>query len=101
LFNASSLLLFKRNSSFNTSSPLLFKVTLPTSDILCLIVYFLCRLKINHDTHEFILEFSTVANNYHHVLQFCSLDYCSGSRRRAEKADKRMALEHTHGLFIT
>jgi hypothetical protein len=27
-------------------------------------VYFLCRLKINHDSHEFILEFGTVANNY-------------------------------------
>jgi hypothetical protein len=25
-------------------------------------VYFLCRLKINHDSHEFILEFGTVAN---------------------------------------
>jgi hypothetical protein len=30
-FNASSPLLFKRNSSLNASSPLLFKVTLPTS----------------------------------------------------------------------
>jgi hypothetical protein len=30
-FNALSLLLFKRNSSLNASSPLLFKVTLPTS----------------------------------------------------------------------
>ncbi len=29
-FNASSPLLFKRNSLFNASSPLLFKVTLPT-----------------------------------------------------------------------
>jgi hypothetical protein len=28
-----------------------------------LIVYFFCRLKINHDSHEFILEFSTVANS--------------------------------------
>jgi hypothetical protein len=28
-------------------------------------VYFLCRLKINHDSHEFILEFGTVANNVH------------------------------------
>jgi hypothetical protein len=25
---------------------------------------FLCRLKITHDSHEFILEFGTVANNY-------------------------------------
>jgi hypothetical protein len=32
-FNASSLLLFKRNSSLNASSPLLFKVTLPTSAV--------------------------------------------------------------------
>jgi hypothetical protein len=32
----------------------------------CLIVYFLCRLKINHDSHEFILEFG--ANNYSLVL---------------------------------
>jgi hypothetical protein len=29
----------------------------------CLIVYFLCRLKVNHDSHEFILEFGTVANS--------------------------------------
>ncbi len=27
--------------------------------------------------------------------------YCSRSRRRAAKADKRMVLVHTHGLFIT
>ncbi len=26
---------------------------------------------------------------------------CSRSWRRAEKVDKRMVLEHTHGLFIT
>ncbi len=26
---------------------------------------------------------------------------CSGSRRRAEKVDKRMVLVYTHGLFIT
>jgi hypothetical protein len=32
LFNASSPLLLKRNSSLNASSLLLFKVTLPTSD---------------------------------------------------------------------
>jgi hypothetical protein len=30
-FNPSSLLLFKRNSSLNASSPILFKETLPTS----------------------------------------------------------------------
>ncbi len=30
-----------------------------------LICLFLCRLKINHDTHEFILEYSTVTNNYY------------------------------------
>jgi hypothetical protein len=29
-------------------------------------VYF-CRLKLNHDSHEFILEFGTVANNGEHV----------------------------------
>ncbi len=28
-----------------------------------LIVYFLCRLKISHDSHKFILEFGTVVNN--------------------------------------
>jgi hypothetical protein len=28
-----------------------------------LIVHFLYRLKINHDSHEFILEFGTVANS--------------------------------------
>ncbi len=28
-----------------------------------LLVYFLCRLKINHDSHEFILEINTVANS--------------------------------------
>jgi hypothetical protein len=27
--------------------------------------------------------------------------WCSRSRRRAEKVDKRMVLVHTHGLFIT
>jgi hypothetical protein len=32
--------------------------------VLCLISCFFCRLKINHDSHEFILEFRTVANNY-------------------------------------
>ncbi len=26
---------------------------------------------------------------------------CSVSRRRPQKVDKRMVLEHTHGLFIT
>jgi hypothetical protein len=30
----------------------------------CLIVYFLCRLKLNHDSHEFILKFGSVANSY-------------------------------------
>ncbi len=29
------------------------------------------------------------------------LSYCSRSQRRAAKADKRMFLVHTHGLFIT
>jgi hypothetical protein len=28
----------------------------------CLIVYFLCRLKINHGYHVFILEFGTLTN---------------------------------------
>jgi hypothetical protein len=28
-------------------------------------------------------------------------DYCSVSRWRPQKVDKRMVLEHTHGLFIT
>ncbi len=28
-------------------------------------------------------------------------NYCSRSRRRAEKVDKRMVLVYTHGLFIT
>jgi hypothetical protein len=37
---------------------------------------------------------------------FVSCEYsghrgCSRSRRRAAKADKRMVLVHTHGLFIT
>ncbi len=27
--------------------------------------------------------------------------YCSVSRWRPQKVDKRMVLEHTHGLFIT
>ncbi len=26
---------------------------------------------------------------------------CSWSRQRPQKVDKRMVLEHTHGLFIT
>ncbi len=34
--------------------------TLP--DFSLLIVYFSCRLKISHDSHEFILEFGTVMN---------------------------------------
>jgi hypothetical protein len=34
----------------------------PDNSFLCLIIYFLCRLKINHDSHEFILEFGTVGN---------------------------------------
>ncbi len=29
------------------------------------------------------------------------LAYCSWSRRRPQKVDKRMVLEHTHGLLIT
>jgi hypothetical protein len=29
-------------------------------------VCFLCRLKINHDSHEFVLEFGTVANSKEH-----------------------------------
>ncbi len=33
----------------------------------CLIVYFICRLKINHDSHEFIVEFTTVVNKYKYV----------------------------------
>ncbi len=38
-----------------------------------LIVYFLCRLKINHNTHEFILEFGTVANTKDHETFFSSV----------------------------
>ncbi len=34
-------------------------------------------------------------------LRHLTITYCSGSRRRAEKVDKRMVLECTHGLFIT
>jgi hypothetical protein len=32
-------------------------------------VYFLCRIKINHDTHEVILEFGAVANTNVYTLQ--------------------------------
>jgi hypothetical protein len=32
------------------------------------------------------------------IIAFC---YCSVSRWRPQKVDKRMVLEHTHGLFIT
>jgi Fe2+ transport system protein B len=35
-------------------------------NILYLIVYFLCRLKINHDSHEFILE---LAPSRTHIMQ--------------------------------
>jgi hypothetical protein len=28
---------------------------------------FFCRLKINHDSHEFILEIGTIANNTYHA----------------------------------
>jgi hypothetical protein len=31
--------------------------------VLCLISPFICRLKIHHDSHEFILDFGTVVNN--------------------------------------
>jgi hypothetical protein len=35
-------------------------------------------------------------------LNLCNqYDYCSVSRWRPQKVDKRMVLEHTHGLFIT
>ncbi len=42
----------------------------------------------------------------HHTHKDCCLlehlgAYCSRSRRRAEKVDKRMVLVHTHGVFIT
>ncbi len=39
--------------------------------------------------HAFVFRLNTWVN------------YCSRSRRRAAKADKRMVLVHTHGLFIT
>jgi hypothetical protein len=32
---------------------------------------------------------------------FSGFQNCSRSRQRAAKADKRMVLVHTHGLFIT
>jgi hypothetical protein len=32
-----------------------------------LICLFLCRLKINHDSYEFILEFGTIANTYIYI----------------------------------
>jgi hypothetical protein len=31
---------------------------------------FICRLKINHDIHEFIYEISTVANSYRHIFTY-------------------------------
>jgi hypothetical protein len=44
-------------------SCLIFILCSVYNSLSCLIVYFLCRLKINHDSHEFILEFGTVVNN--------------------------------------
>ncbi len=37
-------------------------VHVPISRFLVLIEFIFCRLKINHDSHEFILEFGTVTN---------------------------------------
>jgi hypothetical protein len=38
----------------------------------------------------------------HFILGFVKLNqYCSVSRWRPQKVDKRMVLEYTHGLFIT
>ncbi len=34
------------------------------------------RLKINHDSHEFILKFGTVANNYKMLFQAEQVQYC-------------------------
>jgi hypothetical protein len=34
----------------------------PDNSFSYLIAYFLCRLKINHDSHGFILEFGAIAN---------------------------------------
>jgi hypothetical protein len=38
---------------------------------------------------------------WYHPQKFVQGDNCSWSRRRLQKVDKRMVLEHTHGLFIT
>jgi Na+/citrate or Na+/malate symporter len=53
---------------------------------LCLIVYFFCRLKINHDdSHEFILEFGTVANNVNDV---CAIVIACVGRKEGKKRGK-------------
>jgi hypothetical protein len=55
---------------------------------LCLIVYFFCRLKINHDdSHEFILEFGTVANNVNDV---CAIVIACVGRKEGKKEGQRV-----------
>jgi hypothetical protein len=45
--------------------------------------------------------YSYACNVHFGLLANCAVISCSRSRRKAAKADKRMVLVHTHGLFIT
>jgi hypothetical protein len=49
---------------------------------------------------EVMITFSTAVKRSS-MMQNVTFRYCSRSRRRAAKGDKRMVLVHTHGLFIT
>jgi hypothetical protein len=42
---------------------LIMIIPCPQARLAILIDVYFCRLKINHDSHEFILEFGTIANN--------------------------------------
>jgi hypothetical protein len=50
-----------------------FDYSCPNIQILSITDWYLffCWLKINHDSHEFILEFGTVANIYDHPQRCC------------------------------
>jgi hypothetical protein len=46
-------------------------------------------------------EHSTSSRKLRNEYSLPLVQYCSVSRWRPQKVDKRMVLEHTHGLFIT
>ncbi len=60
------------------------------------------KKRLNLETVEWFLHW-TNSQNYRSGATPCKKRRkdCSWSRRRPQKVDKRMVLEHTHGLFIT